>query len=68
MGNMRFIKLCDPYSLKWSSSLNDDILDREDSDIEVSFVAESQPKSVEGGCSAEKRKNKRCVIDDFETE
>ncbi|GKA88714.1 hypothetical protein Tco_0810478 [Tanacetum coccineum] len=43
-------------------------LDLEDSDIKVSFVAESQPKSVEGGCSVEKRKNKRRVIDDFETE
>ncbi|GKF42678.1 hypothetical protein Tco_0126020, partial [Tanacetum coccineum] len=43
-------------------------LDREDSDIEVSVVAESQPKSLEGGCSAKKRKNKRYVIDDFEIE
>ncbi|GKF17831.1 TMV resistance protein N, partial [Tanacetum coccineum] len=25
MGNLRFIKLCDPYSLKWSCSSNDDM-------------------------------------------
>ncbi|GKA83816.1 ATP-dependent DNA helicase PIF1-like protein [Tanacetum coccineum] len=38
----------------------------EDSDTEESFVAESQPKGGEAGCSSDTRKRKRIVMDDSE--